>query len=364
MDQFSRSPSDFFAKEAVFSLASAVGRPLTVDMATKNKIRPSCAKVKVEIDLLANHPKRIKIVEEDDIIGEIKSKWIKIQYDYLPKYCRHCKLEGHGEIECRALNLELEKQFKEQIEKDNKKTETTINQPKNKEKEEDLQKKEESSQVVAKVDYKSQPNKDNQEIQKTDNKTQEDEAQKVQETAKEWVTRAFPNEKEKENNKEKQGDKVEISSDGEEKIDYSASTNKSAVKSNNEIADNSSTNVGDGTQEDNTNSNQSIENYTNKNSRNQLKKKTSLTKKQGTENTAQQQLQDTGYKHEDIDEEDISINIQNVANTGDLSPKQIDRLKSLGKQKWKQSKDNKKQSVLPTRGVQTRRTATKTFILP
>ncbi|KAH0712323.1 hypothetical protein KY289_008282 [Solanum tuberosum] len=47
-------PSNFFGKETVFSLAVAVGKPLQVDMATSNKTRPSCARSKVEVDLLGN----------------------------------------------------------------------------------------------------------------------------------------------------------------------------------------------------------------------------------------------------------------------------------------------------------------------
>ncbi|WMV51731.1 hypothetical protein MTR67_045116 [Solanum verrucosum] len=47
----SLSPN-FFCEEAIFSLAAAVGKPLQVDVATKNKTRPSCARVKVEVDLL------------------------------------------------------------------------------------------------------------------------------------------------------------------------------------------------------------------------------------------------------------------------------------------------------------------------
>ncbi|KAH0713391.1 hypothetical protein KY290_008987 [Solanum tuberosum] len=72
-------PPNFFAREAVFSLASAIGKPLTVDMATQNKTRPSCAKVKVEVDLLAQHPQRIKIAEEDEVTGKVNSKWITIK---------------------------------------------------------------------------------------------------------------------------------------------------------------------------------------------------------------------------------------------------------------------------------------------
>ncbi|KAF3665025.1 hypothetical protein FXO38_09820 [Capsicum annuum] len=34
---------NFFAEEASFSIALAVGKPLSLDMATKNHTRPSCA---------------------------------------------------------------------------------------------------------------------------------------------------------------------------------------------------------------------------------------------------------------------------------------------------------------------------------
>lgn len=65
---------NFFAKEAIFSIASAVEKPLMLDMDTKNQTRPSCVRVKVEVDLIAKLPLMVRINEENDIIGEIKSK--------------------------------------------------------------------------------------------------------------------------------------------------------------------------------------------------------------------------------------------------------------------------------------------------
>ncbi|KAG5595917.1 hypothetical protein H5410_037149 [Solanum commersonii] len=41
----------YFAKNCLFSLASAVGRPVQLDLATINRTRPSCARVKVLVDL-------------------------------------------------------------------------------------------------------------------------------------------------------------------------------------------------------------------------------------------------------------------------------------------------------------------------
>lgn len=62
-------PPNLFSKEAIFSIASVVGKPLTIDMATKNQTRPSCAILKLELDLVAKLPQRIRINEEKDITG-------------------------------------------------------------------------------------------------------------------------------------------------------------------------------------------------------------------------------------------------------------------------------------------------------
>lgn len=75
---FPDQPPNFFAKEAIFSIAAAIEKPLTVDLATKNQTRPSCAKVKVEMDLTAKLPQMVRITEEDEHTGECKSKWIKV----------------------------------------------------------------------------------------------------------------------------------------------------------------------------------------------------------------------------------------------------------------------------------------------
>ncbi|CAN4114567.1 unnamed protein product [Withania somnifera] len=56
---FPTLPPHFFVQEALFSLASCVGKPLQVDLATKNKMRPSRARVKVEINFLEKHPERV-----------------------------------------------------------------------------------------------------------------------------------------------------------------------------------------------------------------------------------------------------------------------------------------------------------------
>ncbi|KAH0672995.1 hypothetical protein KY284_024082 [Solanum tuberosum] len=96
---FPTLPPNFFGRETMFSLATAVGKPLQVDMATRNQTRPSCARVKVEVDLLGEFPKRIKIGMKKTN-GEVMETWVRIKYDYIPKYCKTCMLQGHDEQQC------------------------------------------------------------------------------------------------------------------------------------------------------------------------------------------------------------------------------------------------------------------------
>ncbi|KAH0645764.1 hypothetical protein KY284_033648 [Solanum tuberosum] len=39
--------------------------------------------------------------------GEVVEKWIKIKYDYMPKYCKTCMIQGHDEPQCYVKHLKL-----------------------------------------------------------------------------------------------------------------------------------------------------------------------------------------------------------------------------------------------------------------
>lgn len=95
---FPSLPPNFVTKEVVFSLAFAVGKSLQVDLDTQNKTRPRCTRVKVEVDLLGEFPKSINIGMIKKT-GEVMEKWIHIKYEYVSKYCKECKLQGHNEKE-------------------------------------------------------------------------------------------------------------------------------------------------------------------------------------------------------------------------------------------------------------------------
>ncbi|XP_070020060.1 uncharacterized protein [Nicotiana sylvestris] len=97
----------YFVRECLFSLASAVSKPLHLDLATVKKTRPSCARVKVSVDLLADLPKKVRLDIVNEHTGDIRTEWVTIKYDYLPKYCKECKLQGHDVFECWKIHPEL-----------------------------------------------------------------------------------------------------------------------------------------------------------------------------------------------------------------------------------------------------------------
>lgn len=60
-------------KESLFSITSAVGKPLQLDMATINNTRPSCARVKVQVDLLFNFSKHVEMEIMNEHTKKIKN---------------------------------------------------------------------------------------------------------------------------------------------------------------------------------------------------------------------------------------------------------------------------------------------------
>lgn len=85
----------FFVTECLFSLASAVGKLVQLDLVNINKTRPSCARVKV-LDLKGNLPKFAMMDIVNETNGDVRSERIQIRYEYVPKYYQECKTQGHG----------------------------------------------------------------------------------------------------------------------------------------------------------------------------------------------------------------------------------------------------------------------------
>ncbi|OIT04497.1 hypothetical protein A4A49_17550 [Nicotiana attenuata] len=86
----------------VKQVLSSVGTPLTLDVATYGKTRPSMAKVRVEIDLLKSQLESIWVGSEDED-SSLKGFVQKLEYEGIPKYCKHCTKLGHNMMNCRFL---------------------------------------------------------------------------------------------------------------------------------------------------------------------------------------------------------------------------------------------------------------------
>ncbi|XP_059294680.1 uncharacterized protein LOC132047690 [Lycium ferocissimum] len=100
----------------VKQIANEVGTPLEIDVATRSMTRPSMAKVRVELDLLKPLVKSVWIGIEDDNVP-LKGFEQKIEFENIPKYCKHCRKLGHNLIECRVLEKKKQEELKEEEEK-------------------------------------------------------------------------------------------------------------------------------------------------------------------------------------------------------------------------------------------------------
>ncbi|KAG5592938.1 hypothetical protein H5410_043452 [Solanum commersonii] len=101
-------------------------------MATGNQTRRSYARVKVEVDLLREFPKRIKIRVKKSS-RELMEKWIKIKYDYVPKYCKTCMIQGHDMEQCYVVHPELyPKKKKKEMQAETKEVDRTEKKEPNK----------------------------------------------------------------------------------------------------------------------------------------------------------------------------------------------------------------------------------------
>lgn len=89
-----------FVKEYLFLLAFTVDKPIHIDMATVSKTRPSCARVKMHMDIMDDLPKYVEMEIMNSITEEARVEKVKNQYDFLLKYYTRCTLQAHNVQEC------------------------------------------------------------------------------------------------------------------------------------------------------------------------------------------------------------------------------------------------------------------------
>ncbi|KAL9448763.1 hypothetical protein AB3S75_016127 [Citrus x aurantiifolia] len=91
-------------KEALFSIASAIGKPLRIDQATASLSRPSVARVLIERDVTQPLLPRIRIG-----VGN-SGFWQNVLYEKIPHYCASCKPLGNAAETCYVANPGLRPQ--------------------------------------------------------------------------------------------------------------------------------------------------------------------------------------------------------------------------------------------------------------
>ncbi|KAF3651709.1 hypothetical protein FXO37_17882 [Capsicum annuum] len=84
---FPNLPPKLFAKQFLLSIAPAAVKPMATDKATLEKSKPSTARVKVELDLLAKLPQQMKLQYVDEKSAKITDHFQKFVYDNLSSCC-------------------------------------------------------------------------------------------------------------------------------------------------------------------------------------------------------------------------------------------------------------------------------------
>ncbi|PHT90463.1 Ethylene-responsive transcription factor [Capsicum annuum] len=79
------------------------------------------AKVRVKLDLLKSHPDSVWVGLEDED-SSLRGFTQKLEYEAIPKYCKHCKKIGHTMTICRILEKNLAKEKEEKKKKEEEET--------------------------------------------------------------------------------------------------------------------------------------------------------------------------------------------------------------------------------------------------
>ncbi|CAI9115354.1 OLC1v1016241C1 [Oldenlandia corymbosa var. corymbosa] len=87
---------EFMHPEVIFSMASAIGQSLKVDTLTLNMTRPSVARFCVEVDLMKDLPKSVRIGKKGRKHEQI------FTYEHVPSYCSKCSKIGHKSVDCKV----------------------------------------------------------------------------------------------------------------------------------------------------------------------------------------------------------------------------------------------------------------------
>ncbi|GKD47918.1 RNA-directed DNA polymerase, eukaryota, reverse transcriptase zinc-binding domain protein [Tanacetum coccineum] len=95
-----------WTKKGISVLASNLGKPIIMDVMTtmmcnQGAERIGFAKLRVEINATKECKDSIEIQYVDAQRVKMKTKIVQVEYQWKPVRCNHCKVYGHGLIECK-----------------------------------------------------------------------------------------------------------------------------------------------------------------------------------------------------------------------------------------------------------------------
>ncbi|CAA0827136.1 Zinc knuckle (CCHC-type) family protein, partial [Striga hermonthica] len=88
-------PRECWSAKAIAKIASCVGKPISTDKLTTTRARRNYARVLVELDLSKDQTLSFPVNAKDGVLFEQK-----VEYEYVPHYCSHCKYIGHSLSNC------------------------------------------------------------------------------------------------------------------------------------------------------------------------------------------------------------------------------------------------------------------------
>ncbi|CAJ2645397.1 unnamed protein product [Trifolium pratense] len=99
-------PQEYWMPTTLFSIASGIGTPLSLDEATKQRTMGHFARILVDVNLAEELHYQILVEREGYAF------FVEIDYENLPYFCEHCCCIGHSIDKCRNVNNKAKDQKK------------------------------------------------------------------------------------------------------------------------------------------------------------------------------------------------------------------------------------------------------------
>ncbi|XP_045802493.1 uncharacterized protein LOC123896099 [Trifolium pratense] len=99
-------PQEYWMPTTLFSIASGIGTPLSLDEATKQRTMGHFARILVDVNLAEELHYQILVEREGYAF------FVDIDYENLPYFCEHCCCIGHSIDKCRNVNNKAKDQKK------------------------------------------------------------------------------------------------------------------------------------------------------------------------------------------------------------------------------------------------------------